>query len=208
MPTHADLMRITIEVVIFSIIQDQLCILLTQRATPPYESMRCLPWWFMNEQEDALAAARRILYKETWIYQYKLEQIWYYTSLDRDPRRRSVWLAQTALIPTPKPTQKWATQLAANRISINHLPVLAFDHHDIVLHAYHKLQHNSIHQTLQQLLPAEFTLAQLQHYYHIITQTVIDKRNFRKHIVPHYHLKATKHKEQWVNHRPAQLWKF
>lgn len=208
MPLNTDQMRITVEIVIFSIIQDKICILLTQRATSPYQWMRCLPWWFMNRDEDAITAARRILKKETWINHYKLEQIWHYTSIDRDPRRRSIWLARTALMPTPIPTQKWITQLAASRIQINQLNVLAFDHHEIVLQAYHKLQNNSINQTLQQLLPKEFSITKLQYYYQIITQKTIDKRNFRKHILPQFGLKLTKNIEHEVSHRPAQLWKF
>ena len=57
------------------------------------------------------------------------------------------------------------------------------------------------------LLPARFTLTQLQEVYEILLNRPYDKRNFRKWVLSTGCLRATD-QEQRGQHRPALLYEF
>jgi 8-oxo-dGTP diphosphatase len=58
------------------------------------------------------------------------------------------------------------------------------------------------------LLPAEFTLSQLQATYEGILGRGLDKRNFRKRVTTLGLLEATGRRYGAGRHRPAQLYRF
>ena len=58
------------------------------------------------------------------------------------------------------------------------------------------------------LLPAEFTLSQLQRVYEAILARPLDKRNFRKRILSLGIIEATGRLAAEGRHRPAQLYAF
>ena len=59
-----------------------------------------------------------------------------------------------------------------------------------------------------ELLPAKFTLRQLQHLYETILDRQLDKRNFRKKILGMDILVELDEVETDVAHRAARLYKF
>ncbi len=58
------------------------------------------------------------------------------------------------------------------------------------------------------LLPAEFTLSNLQNTYEAILGRALDKRNFRKRVLSVGILEATGRQAGAGRHRPAQLYRF
>jgi len=58
------------------------------------------------------------------------------------------------------------------------------------------------------LLPAEFTLSQLQRGYEAILTRPLDKRNFRKRMLSLGIIEATGRTATEGRHRPAQLYAF
>jgi 8-oxo-dGTP diphosphatase len=58
------------------------------------------------------------------------------------------------------------------------------------------------------LLPAEFTLSQLQRVYEAILGRPLDKRNFRKRMLSLGLVEATGHTATEGRHRPAQMYRF
>jgi 8-oxo-dGTP diphosphatase len=58
-----------------------------------------------------------------------------------------------------------------------------------------------------QLLPAEFTLRQLQRVYELILAEPLDKRNFRKHILARGCVEATGRRSRNGSRRPAMLYR-
>jgi 8-oxo-dGTP diphosphatase len=59
-----------------------------------------------------------------------------------------------------------------------------------------------------ELLPEEFTLADLQHLYETLLNTQFDKANFRKKILAMDLLVPLDKLQNAVRHRPARLYQF
>lgn len=59
-----------------------------------------------------------------------------------------------------------------------------------------------------ELLPAKFTLTQLQNFYETVLEQKLDKRNFRNKILKTKLLVDTGEIQAGVSHRPAKLYQF
>lgn len=74
-------------------------ILLVKRKDYPYKDMWCLPGGFLNPLTETLdECAKRVLEKETNLKDIYLEQLFTFSSLDRDPRMRVVSTSYIALV--------------------------------------------------------------------------------------------------------------
>ena len=99
-------------------------------------------------------------------------------------------------------------QLYAKWVDICDVPLLAFDHNDIVESGLLFLRHELNHELTSELLPRKFTLSQLQELHEIVLNQKFDKRNFRKQVISKGLLKETKEKQKGVSHKPARLYSF
>lgn len=210
MPKDIAQANITIDVVIFNIINYQLHILLVQRATPPYHGFHSLPWWFVKRDEQLQQTATKVLYRETGVFCDYIQSFGIFDEVYRDPRGRiiSIWyyaiLDDTTIIP-----QSWVTQDRASFIPIKMIGTLAFDHNSIVQKAYEQLQKDiQWSDIIKHFLPPYFTIDQLKKYCEIIYNRSFEKRNFTKFISKNFTIKKTTQKEQYVAHRPASLYRF
>ena len=102
-----------------------------------------------------------------------LEQIRTFGAVERHPMGRVVTVVYFALLDQnlyrPKPSS-WASE--AYWKNLDELGEMAFDHREIVLTAIEHLRYKVQHQPLGfELLPEEFTLAQLQQLYETILNT-------------------------------------
>ena len=59
-----------------------------------------------------------------------------------------------------------------------------------------------------QVLPAKFTLTQLQEVFETLLDKKLDKGNFRKKIQEYSFLQKLEESQKNVNHRPSQLYSF
>lgn len=73
-------------------------ILLVKRDTYPFKGKWCLPGGFMKMDETLDESAKRILKTETNIHNIYLEQLYTFSSVNRDPRMRIVSTSYMALI--------------------------------------------------------------------------------------------------------------
>ena len=73
-------------------------ILLVKRDTYPFKGKWCLPGGFMQIDETLDESAKRILKTETNIHDIYLEQLYTFSSVNRDPRMRIVSTSYMALI--------------------------------------------------------------------------------------------------------------
>jgi 8-oxo-dGTP diphosphatase len=93
--------------------------------------------------------------------------------------------------------------------ALDDLPKLAFDHAEIVAVARDRLRGKVRYAPIGfELLPARFSLTQLQRLYEIVLGADLDKRNFRKKILSLDLLVETDEVEQGVRHRAARLYRF
>ncbi|MEM0952356.1 MAG: NUDIX domain-containing protein [Cyanobacteria bacterium P01_H01_bin.74] len=201
---------VTVDIVLFTIIDNKLKVLLIQRRQPPFEHMWAIPGGFIHVGETLEEAASRRLYEETTVNNIYLEQLGSFGMPNRDPRARVITVAYYALVGADKlKLQAQANAKDVNWYDINDLPKLAFDHNVIVPIALKKLKrHLESSSVAFQLLPEAFTLTELQRVYELILNKTLDKRNFRKKILASMLLQDTGKTKMEGYHRPAQLYAF
>lgn len=199
---------VTVDLLLFSIIDNELKVLLIKRTIWPFEGMWALPGGFVQMDESLEAAATRKLEEEAGVSDLYLEQLCTFGEVERDPRTRVITVAYFALVPNGEITQcdnhqetKW--------FSIHKLPELAFDHKKIIAYAVDRLRGKIQYSTIAYgFLPEQFRLSELQKVHEIVTGEPIDKRNFRKKMLSLDFLEPTGKKELEGAHRPAMLYRF
>ena len=202
---------VTTDIVLFTLRDKQAQILLIQRKDWPFAGQWALPGGFVRPTETLEAAARRELAEETGVSEVLLEQLRAFGDPGRDPRTWVITVAFTALISSDQIVLRADTDAADARwFPLNDTPQpLAFDHQMIldqaVTHLRARLE-TSLH-IAAALLPARFTLTELQGVYEILLNRPYDKRNFRKWVLGTGALRATD-QEQRGKHRPALLYEF
>jgi 8-oxo-dGTP diphosphatase len=201
---------VTVDVVIFTIQEDILQVLLVRRGAAPFKDRWALPGGFIREDEPLEQAALRELEEETGVRDVYLEQLYTFGDPGRDPRGRVITVAYYALIASDCQTLAAGTDAAAARWwPAGSPPPLAFDHRGILEYAIERLRNKLEYTTVGfQLLPAKFTLTQLQRVYEAILGRALDKRNFRRKMEL---LGILTPLDEWVREgasRPAQLYRF
>ena len=174
----------TVDTAIFSIINNQLNVLLVNRNEYPAKGQKALPGGFIDIHKDKQLddAAYRKLEEKTGIKSPYLEQIETIGSPSRDPRGWSTTVLYFSLINKiqdvpPKGSQDafWAP--------IKNIPSLAFDHNHLIKLALARLHAKVTYTALPiELLPTEFTLTELQKVYEIILQRKLPTKSFRRRI--------------------------
>jgi 8-oxo-dGTP diphosphatase len=177
--------RVSVDVVIFTLRDDDLQVLLVRRRRPPQEGMWAIPGGLVRADETLEAAALRTLGEETGLTDVYLEQLYTFGDPERDPRRRVITVAYFAVIAARSVVPSTAED--AERVrwwSIYALPSLAFDHAHVLSYALTRLRYKLEYTAVGfELLPDEFTLTELQTAYEIVLGEQLDKRNFRRKIL-------------------------
>ena len=202
-------MKVTVDIVIFTIQSDELKVLLVKRGIPPFKGQFALPGGFVHEDESLDDAAMRELREETGVSDVYLEQLYSFGHPGRDPRERIITVAYYALISADR------SQLAAGTDTteavwsrVSKLPPLAFDHRKILDYALERLRNKLEYTTVGfQLLPEKFSLTELLGVYEAILDKELDKRNFRRKIDLLKILKPTSEYRRG-GQRPARLYRF
>ena len=170
----------SIDPVVFSIIDNQLHVLLYKRPSDPYKNSWALPGGLIRPEEDASLedSVGRVLKLKTGAEVNYSEQL---CSLGgfRDVRGWTLSVAYIALVSTQElnSDSEW---IAVSKIS---KMKLAFDHEKIIEAGVKRLTDKVNYSTLpMHLLGADFTLPQLQKVYEILLGETLDKSTFRKKI--------------------------
>ena len=206
---------VTVDLVVFTIREDELCVLTVRRAAPPYRGRWALPGGFVLEDEDLVDAARRELAEETGLddRSQHLEQLATYGAPRRDPRTRVVsvaYLAFAAGLPEPAAGSdatdaRW--QPVAELMSGSRR--LAFDHDEILAdgleRARAKLEYSPL---ATAFCRSEFTVAELRHVYEVVWGIELDPRNFHRKVTSSTGFLVPTGKRTTRNGgRPAQLYR-
>lgn len=201
---------LTVDVVLFGWDGARLQLLLIQRANPPFAGQWALPGGFVDLDETLDQAAARELAEETGVADVYLEQLFTFGAVERDPRERVVSVAYFALVDLQSHVPAAASDASDARwFTLDALPSLAFDHADILAVAMARLRSKVRWQPVGfELLPAQFTLSQLQDLYEAILGRGLDKRNFRRRLDRLGVLQALDETRREGAHRPARLYRF
>src|SRR5215510_8045552 len=127
---------VTVDLVIFTIADDDLKVLLIRRGIDPYLSRWALPGGFVGIEESLEKAAARELKEEVGVTNVYLEQLYTFGEPKRDPRGRVISVAYFALIDAERQRIVAASDAAdAERHSVFNPRTgskLAFDHKKIL----------------------------------------------------------------------------
>lgn len=107
-------------------------VLLIQRGNEPYKGCWAFPGGFMNMDETTEQCAIRELEEETGLKIDEVKQIGAYSRVDRDPRGRTITVAYLAFVDSPVEVKGQDDAAKAEWFALSNLPVLAFDHEEIM----------------------------------------------------------------------------
>ncbi|MEU6990348.1 NUDIX domain-containing protein [Streptomyces sp. NPDC046465] len=109
-------------------------VLLVERSKPPFKGYWALPGGHVDPGESALAAAARELAEETGVEVdvRDLRRVGVFDALGRDPRGRYVTAAFLTVLPAGAPLSAGDDAAAAAWWPLDGLPMLAFDHAEIL----------------------------------------------------------------------------
>ena len=169
---------VTTDCVIFGYDGKELKVLLIERGIEPFKGCWAFPGGFLNMDEDALAGARRELKEETGLENAFIEQFHTFSEPGRDPRGRVITVAHYALVKIQE-VEGGDDAAQARWFPIGEVPPLAFDHDRILRMAMSRLKEKIHFEPVGfELLPAVFTMPQLQNLYEAILEVHFDRRNF------------------------------
>ena len=187
-----------------------------RRGAEPFRGAWALPGGYIHpdEDDDLDAAARRILAEKTGVELPYMEQLQGFGSARRDPRGWTATFAYVALIAS----DALALQHGANADEVawwevtgagDVEPALAFDHAEILRRAVARLRSKVEYTSLPvHLLPAKFTLPDLQKVYEQILGHRIDKSAFRKRMAEADFIEPLAGEKRPASNRPAQLYRI
>ncbi|MBI2359092.1 MAG: NUDIX hydrolase [Deltaproteobacteria bacterium] len=201
--------RVAVDVVIYTLDRRALQCLLVRVKEGPFAGEWAFPGGLVGAEESLDQAAQREVYERTGIGNGYLEQLYTFGKPERDPATRVVSVSYLALVSPHgirlNPASKYA---GIQWRRADRLPGLAYDHDQVgrlaLKRIRSKLQYTNI---VYSLLPAEFTLGELQEVYETILHRSLDRRNFRKKILALGLLKQLRSKRRGT-HRPASLYAF
>lgn len=208
----------TVDVVIFTVIDDTLRVLLVRRPdtpTDPFPGLWALPGGFVDvDRDESLeACARRKLVEKTGVDAPYLEQLGSWGGASRDPRGWSATHVYFALVPSEHIVLEKGANAADAMWSalegIGRKTRLAFDHEEILQAAVTRLRNKVEYTSLPAyLLPEEFTLSELQRVYEVIMERTVEKSAFRTRVLASGLVTPAGKKMRQGPNRPAQLYRL
>lgn len=201
---------VTTDCVIFGFDGDELKVLLIKRGIEPFKNYWALPGGFIELDEDADSCAKRKLEQETGLDEIFMEQLYTFSSVDRDPRYRVISIAYYALVKLSdfRPEAGNDT-FQVEWFPLSAIPSLAFDHEQILEKAIIRLKGKIKYKPIGfELLPERFTMPELLHLYQTVLQIKLDDRNFRKKILSYNLLLDTGEVQKGARNRAPKLYRF
>ncbi|MBC5838984.1 NUDIX hydrolase [Flavobacterium muglaense] len=203
--------KVAVDAIVFGYQNNQLYVLLIQQKFGTQESYWALPGGLVRDDESLQDAVKRELKEETNIAVNYFEQLYTFgDDINRDPRNRVISVAYYALVDPSKLNVKADSDAEnAQWFQINEVPVLAFDHTNILNAAIDRLKAKLTYAPIGfDLLPKEFLFSELENLYCTILEKEIDRRNFRKKILSFEIIEETDRFSPIKSGRPAKLFKF
>ena len=199
---------VTTDCVIFGCNGERLQVLLIERGIEPFKGRWAFPGGFLKMDETAEEGAKRELKEETGLENAYIQQLHTFSAPNRDPRERVITIAYYALVNIQE--VKGGDDAASARwFPLDEIPPLAFDHDYILRMATQKLREQIHFQPIGfELLPAKFTIKELQSLYEAILGINFDRRNFSKKML-HLEILTELDETIWPTpKREAKLYKF
>ena len=185
-----DIPLVSVDMAIFTIIENKLRVLVLKRAEHPRKGKWALPGGFIDLARDGTLedATRRKLREKTGVDTAHLEQVITVGNKKRDPRGWSVTIVYMALVASGhliRSSSESADEISW--VSVDSIPGklrLAFDHQDLLAHCIERLRSKSTYTWLpSNLMPELFTLTELQNTFEIVIGKRVDAKSFRRRVL-------------------------
>ncbi len=206
-----DKIVVAVDVIVLTVSENGLEVLLVKIKTGPYAEAWALPGGVIRKEEGLDEAAKRILLERVTKQRLHLEQLYCFGDPNRDMRGRSVSVAYLAVLSekhkiNPKLAEYYTE---VGWWSVGKLPIMAFDHREMVGVAKKKLAFKLDEpEIIRRLLPEKFTLSQLKRVYEVLLGRQLDKRNFVKKVKADGQVTETGEMKTGEAYRPARLFRF
>jgi len=204
--------KVAVDAVVFGYTsKDGLSVLLIKRNVAPYINTWALPGGLVSDDESLEEAVYRELKEETGVSINYLEQLYSFGKPGRDPRNRVISITYYGLVKPDAFVLQADTD--ANDVAwfnIKQLPVLAFDHGEIIKVAQERLKSKILYQPIGfELLDEKFPFSELEKLYVAVLDRPIDRRNFKKKVINFGFLEETNEKQALEGAgRPGNLFRF
>jgi 8-oxo-dGTP diphosphatase len=179
-----------VDLTVFTIIKEELCVLLIVRGEHPYKGMWALPGGFVNNSESVDDAASRELKEETNLdlsVGGHLEQLKTYAYPERDPRGYIVTTAYVALVPKVDSPVAGDDATHAKFIPVREAVTLtlATNHQEIIQDALTRIRSRIEYTPIAPkfLNSKTFTIPELARVYEIVWDKKIVLQNFRRKVL-------------------------
>lgn len=200
---------ISVDCIIFGYEKDQLKLLLFKRIIEPAKGKWSLIGGFINGDESAEDAARRVLTYITGLKDVYLEQVKVFSKPDRDPGGKVLTVAFNSFIRIEKHSNELIKEYGAQWFPMSEVPKLIFDHDEMLEDALEKLRLKASYNLIgRRLLPEKFTLTNLRQLYNQVFQKEFDPGNFRKKILSLKLLERLDEKDMSESKKGAFYYKF
>jgi len=200
---------VAVDCIIFGFDGNDIKLLLVQRGLRPEKGRWSLMGGFLQPQESLDQAADRILKKLTGLEGVYMEQLQTFGDPLRDPVERTLSVAYFALIDIHQYEKQLSADYHAEWFLLKKTPELIFDHKRMMEMAKKELRYKAaLHPILFELLPAKFTIPQLQILYEGIYDTTFDNRNFSRKVLSTELLIKQKEKDKANSKKGAFYYKL
>lgn len=226
-PTRVERPPVGVDVAALTAADGGLHALLVRRDEQPQRGRWSLPGGLLAPDESLDAAAARALHAKAALRRVFLEQLYTFGAPRRDPRGRIVAVAYYALV-APERLRRAVGNHEREALAQLKVPwageaggpvgaiapdgaalALAFDHAEILGMAVKRIRGKLDYAPIGfQLLPARFTLRDLQGVHEAVLGRRLNKDSFRRRMLVSGQLEATGDREHSVGHRPAELYRF
>lgn len=200
----------SVDTVIFTIIEEKVHVLITNRKDFPFKSQWAIPGGFIDVKNDSSieeTALRKLKEKTGYQVPY-LEQLGAIGNGNRDPRGWSVTVTYFALVNADDVSydndSRWCELNSEGFLNEK----LAFDHNELILEAFQRLRSKAQYTTIAlHVLPEKFTLSELQQSFEIILGGKLNKSGFRRRIIKGNVVEEIKGESKQTATRKAQLYR-
>lgn len=171
---------VTTDIVVFTFKAARLHVLLVERGGEPYKGKWALPGGFLRPDEELDDCARRELLEETALEQFFLDPFATVGTVGRDPRGRVITVAYLAFVRWAPGVRGGTDARIAGWYPMDRLPVLAFDHGDLIKSARLRMEQmlNERPMLLLKFLPAEFSIADMEALQRAVLAKTPGRREF------------------------------
>jgi 8-oxo-dGTP diphosphatase len=206
---EAGSIRAAVSTAVFSLRTDRtgrsaLYVALVPRTRTPFLDRWAVPGRWLEADAEVEETAEAVAAETVGVSPAHLRQLAVYGAVDRTPTGRVLTLAH------------WALTCGADRegwnvrwFAVDRLPVLAFDHAEIVAAARAALAaHLSDPTVAAALMPSEFTLGELRAAHEAVTGERLDAANFRRAALADPAVEDTGTVRAGTPYRPPRLYRF